>query len=53
MAEWHRDLPDYAFDIHKGYCTPLHQERLEEHGPSSIHRMCFDNVRRTIKVKAL
>lgn len=53
MADWHRDLPDYAFDIHKGYCTPLHQERLEEHGPSSIHRMCFDNVRRTIKVKAL
>ncbi|MGC3993706.1 MAG: ribonuclease HII [Propionicimonas sp.] len=53
MAGWHEELPDYAFDIHKGYCTPLHQERLEEHGPSSIHRMCFDNVRRTVKVKAI
>jgi len=53
MADWHTDLPDYAFDIHKGYCTPLHQERLEEHGPSTIHRMCFENVRRTIKVNAL
>jgi ribonuclease HII len=53
MADWHRDLPSYAFDIHKGYCTPLHQERLELHGPSGIHRMCFDNVRRTIKVSAL
>lgn len=53
MAGWHEDLPEYAFDIHKGYCTPLHQERLDEHGPSRIHRMCFDNVRRTIKVSAL
>jgi ribonuclease HII len=53
MTSWHDELPNYAFDIHKGYCTPLHQERLEEHGPSSIHRMCFDNVRRTIKVNAL
>ncbi len=46
MAEWHGSLPDYAFDIHKGYCTPLHQQRLDEHGPSRIHRWCFDNVRR-------
>ena len=53
MTGWHEELPHYAFDIHKGYCTPLHQERLDEHGPSSIHRMCFDNVRRTIKVSAL
>ncbi len=52
MTEWHRELPDYAFDIHKGYCTPLHQERLELHGPSGIHRMCFDNVRRTVKVRS-
>ena len=53
MAQWHDELPGYAFDIHKGYCTPLHQERLEEHGPSRIHRMCFENVRRTIRVSAL
>jgi ribonuclease HII len=53
MTGWHEELPHYAFDIHKGYCTPLHQERLDEHGPSSIHRMCFENVRRTIKVSAL
>jgi ribonuclease HII len=47
MTSWHDELPAYAFDIHKGYCTPLHQERLEEHGPSHIHRWCFENVRRT------
>lgn len=53
MAGWHEQLPGYAFDVHKGYCTPLHQERLDEHGPSPIHRMCFDNVRRAVKVSPL
>lgn len=46
MVDHHQEFPDYAFDIHKGYCTGLHQERLELHGPSPIHRWCFDNVRR-------
>lgn len=46
MTDYHQTYPDYAFDIHKGYCTRLHQERLELHGPSAIHRWCFDNVRR-------
>jgi ribonuclease HII len=45
MGQWHAQYPDYAFDVHKGYCTGLHQERLETHGPSPIHRWCFDNVR--------
>ena len=52
MTGWHEELPGYAFDIHKGYCTPLHQERLDEHGPSPIHRWCFENVRRTVRPQA-
>ena len=52
MTGWHTEYPAYAFDIHKGYCTPLHQERLDRHGPSPIHRWCFENVRRTSKVGA-
>lgn len=51
MAEAHETYPVYAFDVHKGYCTSLHQSRLDEHGPSPIHRWCFDNVRRAAKVK--
>lgn len=51
MTSAHDTYPDYAFDIHKGYCTGLHQARLDEHGPSAIHRWCFDNVRRAAKVK--
>ena len=33
--------PQYAFERHKGYGTPLHYERLREHGPSPIHRQSF------------
>jgi ribonuclease HII len=51
MADWHAEYPQYALDIHKGYCTVLHQERLEAHGPSVIHRQCFENVRRAGKVR--
>lgn len=46
MADYHQTYPVYAFDIHKGYCTGLHQDRLNDHGPSPIHRWCFENVRR-------
>ena len=38
--------PQYRFDVHKGYCTPLHQQLLGENGPCEIHRWCFENVRR-------
>jgi ribonuclease HII len=53
MDQWHQELPQYAFDVHKGYCTSLHQERLDEHGASRIHRQCFENVRRAGRVKPL
>jgi len=50
MCELHEIYPDYAFDVHKGYCTPLHQERLDLHGPSATHRMRYENVSRTARV---
>lgn len=50
MTELDGVYPEYAFAIHKGYCTPLHQERLDLHGPSATHRMRFENVARTAKV---
>jgi ribonuclease HII len=50
MAELDSVHPEYAFAVHKGYCTPLHQERLDLHGPSATHRMRFDNVARTTRV---
>lgn len=53
MAEWHERYPEYDLNIHKGYCTALHQERLDTHGPSAIHRQCFENVRRAGRVNPL
>jgi ribonuclease HII len=51
MCELDEVYPAYEFKIHKGYCTPLHQERLDAHGPSATHRMRFENVSRTVKVE--
>lgn len=41
--------PGYGFAEHKGYCTAEHQAVLDELGPCVQHRMCFDNVRRTVR----
>jgi ribonuclease HII len=53
MCELDRVYPEYAFAVHKGYCTPLHQERLDAYGPSATHRMRFDNVARTTRVEPM
>lgn len=50
MCELDGHYPEYALSVHKGYCTPLHQERLDVHGPSAIHRMRYDNVSRTARI---
>lgn len=47
MCSAHEQWPQYRFDVHKGYCTPLHQTHLDANGPCEIHRWCFANVRRT------
>ena len=33
--------PAYGFARHKGYGTAFHQEALERHGPSPLHRRSF------------
>lgn len=43
------DHPGYDFAVHKGYCTPEHQEKLDELGPCEIHRWRFENVRRAAR----
>jgi ribonuclease HII len=35
----------YSFHKHKGYGTKLHKETIFEHGPSDIHRMCFEPIK--------
>jgi len=46
MSDLHEQFPEYDFATHKGYITTSHSAALDEHGPSSVHRRRFVNVRR-------
>ena len=41
MRRLHKKYPLYGFDVHKGYGTKLHRERIKEHGLSPAHRISF------------
>ncbi|HYG42076.1 MAG TPA: ribonuclease HII [Bordetella sp.] len=45
LLRLHGLYPQYGFDQHKGYGTPLHMERLRVHGPCPEHRRSFAPVR--------
>jgi ribonuclease HII len=45
LGELHLTYPQYGFDQHKGYPTPLHLERLTLHGVSPVHRKSYAPVR--------
>lgn len=45
LQRLHALYPDYAFDLHKGYGTALHLERLKAFGPSPVHRRSFSPVK--------
>jgi ribonuclease HII len=46
MCEWHRFYPEYGLANHKGYQTPEHMAAIVAHGPTPLHRMSFEPVRR-------
>lgn len=41
MVELHQQYPEFGFDVHKGYHTPLHAERLAAYGATPVHRRSF------------
>lgn len=45
MRELHEHEPRYRFDLHKGYGTKLHQERLVQYGATVHHRKSFAPIR--------
>jgi len=49
MVELDAEHPQYRFAEHKGYCTPVHDAALTEHGPSPVHRYSFVNVRAALR----
>lgn len=48
MLELHQQHPEYGFDQHKGYGTPLHMAALKAHGPCPQHRRSFAPVRASL-----
>lgn len=50
---WMREIssrhPFYGFELHKGYGTELHQQRLSLHGPCEIHRKSYAPIRELSK----
>ncbi|HRO26542.1 MAG TPA: ribonuclease HII [Luteimonas sp.] len=48
MLELHAQFPQYGFDRHKGYPSPLHLAALREHGPCPQHRRSFAPVQQSL-----
>ncbi len=46
MRVWDEQFPHYGLARHKGYQTPEHMRALQEFGPTPLHRMSFEPVRR-------
>ncbi|MEO8365619.1 MAG: ribonuclease HII [Pseudoxanthomonas sp.] len=46
MCELHLAYPQYGFDRHKGYPSPVHLAALSAHGPCPQHRRSFAPVLR-------
>lgn len=44
MKQLAEKFPDYGFEIHKGYGTPLHRDMLAAVGPCKFHRLHFRGV---------
>lgn len=45
MKELSINVPQYGFDIHKGYGTPQHRDLIKQFGPSLFHRKTFAGVK--------
>lgn len=49
MRELHAHYPQYGFDRHKGYPSPLHLAALQAHGPCPQHRRSYAPVRAALE----
>jgi len=46
MREWDKFYPEYGLKNHKGYQAPEHMAAIRKHGPTPLHRLSFEPVRR-------
>jgi ribonuclease HII len=45
MVDYHRQYPDFAFHVHKGYGTKQHLAEIEQFGFLEVHRRTFNPVK--------
>jgi len=45
MVSYHKQYPQYAFHIHKGYGTKRHLSEIGQFGILEIHRQTFNPVK--------
>lgn len=41
LTDLHQKLPNYRFDLHKGYGTKGHQKMIKKYGVSAVHRKTY------------
>src|SRR5437773_12224947 len=49
MRRLHKRFPQYGFDAHKGYPTPLHLKALRRYGVCEVYRRRFAPVREMLE----
>ena len=52
MRDADHDYPGYGFARHKGYATAEHLRRLDEKGPTPLHRRSFRPLRQAVRADA-
>ncbi len=45
MLDLHQEFPQFGFDRHKGYPTPVHRDAIMKHGVLPQHRRSFGPVK--------
>ncbi len=50
MVAYDAEYPGYGLAGHKGYCTAVHRQRLQELGPCDIHRFSYSCVADAVRV---
>lgn len=48
MVELGKSHPEYKFESHKGYGTPIHQRALQENGCLPMHRKSYEPIRKIL-----
>lgn len=53
MVDYHRQYPDFAFHLHKGYGTKQHLVEIEQSGILDVHRRSFNPVKTMLTQKGI